>query len=138
MPLLILNLANPNIEFILKSKESYITIKSIHLQYQGKDNAQWMEEFSNMKLLVNHHYIVYATESFVDERTLENTIILFPEVNQSQPIIHLNQTIYNEVFTIGWDSSEKFYTTLKLEIQNNKETFDVFLDLELFDAEEKC
>ena len=138
MKLFTLNQSNPFIEIILKSKESYVTIKSIHLEYNGNDTKLWVEDFSKMKLLVTHHYLVFATESFVDERTLENTIILFPEVNQSQPIIHLNQTIYNEVFTIGWDSSEKFYTTLKLEIQNNKETFDVVLDLELFDAEEKC
>ena len=65
-------------------------------------------------------------------------ILLFPEINQSQPILNLNETIPNEVLTIGWNPSEKFYTTLKLEIQNIKETFDIFLDLELFDAEEKC
>jgi hypothetical protein len=65
-------------------------------------------------------------------------ILLFPEINQSQPILNLNETIPINVLTIGWNSSEKFYTTLKLEIQNNKETFDVVLDLELFDAEEKC
>jgi len=138
MPQLNLNHSNPFIEFILKSKESYITIKSILLKYKDNNNKQWVDDFSKIKLLVSHHYLVYDSELNFDERTLENTIILFPEVNQSQPIIHLNQTIYNEVFTIGWDSSEKFYTTLKLEIQNNKETFDVFLDLELFDAEEKC
>lgn len=138
MKLFTLNQSNPFIEFILNSKESYITIKSIHLQYQGKDNAQWMEEFSNMKLLVNHHYIFYATESFVDERKLENTILLFPEINQSQPILNLNETIPNEVLKIAWNPSEKFYTSLKLEIQNIQETYDVVLDLELFDAEEKC
>lgn len=138
MPQLIRNHTNPFIEFILKSKESYITIKSIQLRYKENDNLKWLEDFSKIKLLVTHHYLVFATESFVDERKLENTILLFPEINQSQPILNLNETIYNEVFTIGWDSSEKFYTTLKLEIQNNKETFDVVLDLELFDAEEKC
>ena len=138
MKLFTLNHTNPIIEFILKSKESYITIKSIYLRYKENDNLKWVDDFSKMKLFVTHHYFVYDNESFVDERTLENTILLFPEINQSQPIINLNQTIKNEVLKIGWNPTEKFYTTLKLEIQNIKETFDVVLDLELFDAEEKC
>jgi hypothetical protein len=138
MKLFTLNHTNPIIEYILKSKESYITIKSIHLQYKGNDTSQWMEDFSKMKLLVTHHYFVYDNESFVDERTLENTILLFPEINQSQPIIHLNETIKNDVLTIGINPSEKFYTSLKLEIQHIKETFEVFIDIELFEVEEKC
>jgi hypothetical protein len=138
MRLFTLNQSNPFIEIILKSKESYVTIKSIHLEYNGNDTKLWVEDFSKMKLLVTHHYLVFATESFVDERTLENTILLLPEINQSQPIIHLNHTIKNDVLKVGWNPSEKFYTTLKLEIQNIKETLDVFLNLELFDAEEKC
>ena len=138
MKLFTLNQSNPFIEIILKSKESYVTIKSIHLEYNGNDTKLWVEDFSKMKLLVTHHYFVFATESFVDERTLENTILLLPEINQSQPIIHLNHTIKNDVLKVGWNPSEKFYTTLKLEIQNIKETLDVFLNLELFDAEEKC
>jgi hypothetical protein len=138
MKLFTLNQSNPFIEFILNSKESYITIKSIHLQYKGNDTTQWMEDFSKMKLLVTHHYFVYANESFVDERTLDNTILLFPEINQSQPILNFNETIYNEVLTIGWNPSEKFYTSLKVEIQHVKETFDVLLDIELFEVEEKC
>ncbi len=137
MKLFTLNQTNSFIEFILKSKESYITIKSIHLQYKGNDTTQWMEDFSKMKLIVTHHYLVFATESFVDERTLENRILLFPEINQSQPIIHLNQTIKNDVLKIGWNPSEKFYTSLKLEIQHIYETFDVLLDIELFEVEEK-
>ena len=138
MKLFTLNQSNPFIEFILNSKESYITIKSIHLRYKENDNLKWVEDFSKMKLLVTHHYFFYSNESFVDERTLENTILLFPEINQSQPIIHLNQTIKNDVLKIGWNSSEKFYTSLKLEIQHIKETFDVLLDIDLFEVEEKC
>ncbi len=138
MKLFTLNQSNPFIEFILNSKESYITIKSIHLQYKGNDTTQWMEEFSKMKLLVTHHSLVFTTESFVDERTLDYTILLFPEINQSQPIIHLNQTIKNDVLKIGWNSSEKFYTSLKLEIQHIKETFDVLLDIDLFEVAKKC
>lgn len=138
MKLFTLNHTNSTIEYILKSKESYITIKSIHLQYKGNDTSQWMEDFSKMKLLVTHHYLVYANEPFVDERKLNNTILLFPEINQSQPIIHLNQTIKNDVLTIGMNPTEKFYTTLKLEIQHIKETFEVFIDIELFEVEEKC
>ncbi len=137
MKLFTLNQSNPIIEYVLKSKESYITIKSIHLQYKGNDTTQWMEDFSKMKLLVTHQYFVYANESFVDERKLDNTILLFPEINQSQPIIHLNQTIKNDVLTIGMNPSKKFYTTLKLEIQHVKETFEVFIDIELFEVEEK-
>jgi hypothetical protein len=137
MKLFTLNQSNPFIEFILNSKESYITIKSIHLQYKGNDTTQWMEDFSKIKLLVTHQYLVNATELFVDERTLENTILLFPEINQIQPILNLNETIYNEVLTIGMNPSEKFYTTLKLEIQHIYETFDVLLDIDLFEVEEK-
>jgi hypothetical protein len=137
MKLFTLNQSNPFIEFILKSKESYITIKSIHLQYKDNDTTQWKEDFSKMKLLVTHHYFVYADESFVDERTLENTILLFPEINQIQPILNLNETIYNEVLTIGWNPSEKFYTSLKVEIQHIKESFDVHLDVDLIEVEEK-
>jgi hypothetical protein len=138
MPQLTLNHSNPFIELTLKSKESYITIKSIHLKYKDNKDKDWVDDFSKVKLLVTHHYLVYANESFVDERTLDNTILLFPEINQRQPIIHLNQTIKNDVLKIGWNPSDKFYTTLKLEIQNIQETYDVVLDLELFDAEEKC
>ncbi len=137
MKLFTLNQSNPFIEFILKSKESYITIKSIHLQYKGKDTTQWMEDFSKIKLLVTHQYLVNATELFVDERTLENTILLFPEINQSQPILNLNETINNDVLKIGCNPSEKFYTSLKLEIQHIYETFDVLLDIDLFEVEEK-
>ena len=137
MKLFTLNQTNSFIEFTLKSKESYITIKSIHLQYKGNETTKWMEDFSNMKLLVNHHCIVYANESFLVERTLHNTILLFPEINQSQPIKNLNQTIKNDVLKIGWNSSEKFYTSLKVEIQHVKETFDVLIDIDLFEVEEK-
>ena len=137
MPFLIRNDAKPFIEFILNSKESYITIKSIHLQYKENDNLKWVEDFSKMKLFVTHHYFVYDNESFVDERTLENTILLFPEINQSQPILNLNETINNDVLKIGWNPSEKFYTSLKLEIQHIYETFDVLLDIDLFEVEEK-
>lgn len=137
MKLFTLNQSNPFIEFILKSKESYITIKSIHLRYKENDNLKWVEDFSKMKLFVTHHYFVYDNESFVDERTLENTILLFPEINQIQPILNLNETIYNEVLTIGWNPSEKFYTSLKVEIQHVKEVFDVLIDIDLFEVEEK-
>ena len=138
MPQFIRNHTNPFIEFTLKSKNSHFTIKNILLKYKDNNNKQWVEDFSKMKLLVTHHYLVFATESFVDERTLENRILLFPEINQSPPIIHLNQTIKNDVLTIGMNPSEKFYTTLKLEIQHIKETFEVFIDIELFEVEEKC
>jgi hypothetical protein len=138
MPQLNLNHSNHFIEFTLKSKESYITIKSILLKYKDSNNKQWVDDFSKIKLIVTHQYLVNATKLFVDERKLENTILLFPEINQMEPIIHLNQTIKNDVLKIGWNPSEKFYTTLKLEIQNIQETYDVVLDLELFDAEEKC
>ena len=137
MPQFIRNHTNPFIEFTLKSKNSHFTIKNILLKYKDNNNKQWVEDFSKMKLLVTHHYLVFATESFVDERTLENRILLFPEINQSPPIIHLNQTIKNDVLTIGMNPSEKFYTTLKLEIQHIKETFDVLLDFDLFEVEEK-
>ena len=137
MKLFTLNQSNPFIEFILNSKESYITIKSIYLRYKENDNLKWVDDFSKMKLFVTHHYFVYDNESFVDERTLENTILLFPEINQSQPIIHLNETINNDVLKIGWNPSEKFYTSLKLEIQHIYETFDVLLDIDLFEVEEK-
>jgi hypothetical protein len=138
MKLFTLNHTNPFIEFTLKSKESYITIKSILLKYKDSNNKQWVDDFSKIKLIVTHQYLVNATKLFVDERKLENTILLFPEINQSQPIIHLNETIKNDVLKIGWNPSEKFYTTLKLEIQHIYETCDVLLDIDLFEVEESA
>ncbi len=138
MPQFIRNHTNPFIEFTLKSKNSHITIKNILLKYKDNNNKQWVEDFSKMKLFVTHHYPIFSNATFIDERTLENTILLFPEINQSQPIINLNQTIKNEVLKIGWDPSEKFYTTLKLEIQQIKETFDVIFDIDLYEVAEKC
>jgi hypothetical protein len=139
MKLFTLNYTNPFIELTLKSKESYITIKSIHLKHKDNKDKDWVDDFSKVKLLVTHHYLVYDSELNFDERSsIEKTILVFPEINQMEPILNLNETIPNDVLTIGWNSSEKFYTTLKLEIQNIQVTYVVVLDLELFDAEEKC
>ena len=138
MPQLVRNHTNPFLEFTLKSKNSYITIKSILLKYKDNTHKDWVNDFSKIQLLVSHHYPIYFNETFLDERTIENTILLLTEVNQSQPIIHLNQIIQNDVFTIGKDPYEKFYTMLKVEIQNIKDTFDVVLDIDVFEVDEKC
>ena len=129
MPQLTLNHSNPFIEFTLKSKNSYITIKSILLKYKDNNNKDWVDDFSKIQLLVSYHYPIYFNETFLDERKLNDSILLFTEVNQNQPIIHLNQIIQNDSFTIGSDPYEKFYTTLKVEIQNIQETYDVVLNI---------
>jgi hypothetical protein len=60
-------------------------------------------------------------------------------VYQVQPVIHLNQFIKNEPFTIGWNQDIKFYKTLKLELNIiHKLTVDYSLEfnVELFKINE--
>jgi hypothetical protein len=57
----------------------------------------------------------------MDERKLQFSILLFPDLHSTEPIIHLNQMIRNETFTTGRASELKFYRTLKIKLQSSHE-----------------
>jgi hypothetical protein len=132
-----LNKYKPKIEFKLNSKESYLLIKSVCVTSKNDFDNQWVNFISKVTLIAELKYIVYVDLQgrFIDDRTKEFPINLFPDLHQVQPLIYLNKLIKNETLKIGWNPEVKFYQTLKLELQEIDELDDDYsltFDVELF------
>ena len=115
-----LNKENPEIEFKLNSEDSYLLIQSVYVTSQKDGENQWTNFISKVKLTAELKYVVFVDpeERFIDEREKQFPIQLIPDLNQVQPVFHLNTLIKNETFTLGINPDRKFYSTLKLELQH--------------------
>lgn len=106
-----LNKANPEMEFKLNSKDSYLLIHSVFVDPEGR---------------------------FIDDRKKQFAIHFNPDLYQVQPVFHLNTLIKNETFTLGVNPEQKFYRTLKLELQDVEsldEDYSLEFNIEKFNTD---
>ncbi len=115
-----LNKENPVMEFKLNSENSYLLIQSIFVTSQKSFETEWQNFISNVKLIAELSYVIFIDHEgrFMDDRKKQFPIHLNPDLFQVQPVFHLNTLIKNETFTLGVNSEQKFYRTLKLELQD--------------------
>ena len=127
-----LNKANPEMEFKLNSEESSLLIHSVCVTSEKNFKNEWTHFISKVKLTAELKYVVFDDQKrrFIDERKFQFPIHLSVDPYQVQPIFHLNTLIKNQTFTLGIDHEQKFYRTLKLELQN-VENIDEYYNLEL-------
>lgn len=107
-------------EFKLNSENSYLLIQSIFVTSQKSFETDWKNFISKVKLIAELSYVVFIDQEgrFMDDRKKQFPIHFIPDLYQVQPVFHLNTLIKNETFTLGVNSEQKFYRTLKLELQD--------------------
>ena len=107
-------------EFKLNSKDSYLLIHSVFVTSQKNFENEWTNFISKVKLTAELRYVVFVDPEgrFIDDRKKQFPIHFIPDLYQVQPVFHLNTLIKNETFTLGVNSEQKFYRTLKLELQD--------------------
>ena len=132
-----LNKENPEMEFKLNSKDSYLLIQSVSVTSNKNDVPQWTNFISKVKLTAELRYIVFVDPEgrFIDDRKKQFPIHFIPDSYQVQPVFHLNTLIKNETFTVGIDTERKFYRTLKLElrdVENLDEDYTLEINIEKF------
>jgi hypothetical protein len=115
-----LNKENPEMEFKLNSKDSYLLIHSVSVTCQKNFENEWTNFISKVKLSAELIYVVFVDpeERFIDDRKKQFPIHFIPDLYQVQPVFHLNTLIKNETFTLGINPEQKFYRTLKLELKD--------------------
>jgi hypothetical protein len=115
-----LNKENPEIEFKLNSKDSYLLIHSVLVRSQKNFENEWTNFISKVKLTAELRYVVFVEPEgrFIDDRKKQFPIHFIPDLYQVQPVFQLNTLIKNETFTLGVNPEQKFYRTLKLELQD--------------------
>jgi hypothetical protein len=115
-----LNKENPEIEFKLNSKDSYLLIHSFLVRSQKNFENEWANFISKVKLTAELRYVVFVEPEgrFIDDRKKQFPIHFIPDLYQVQPVFQLNTLIKNETFTLGVNPELKFYRTLKLELQD--------------------
>ena len=132
-----LNKENPEMEFKLNSKDSYLLIHSVFVTSQKNFENEWTNFISKVKLTAELRYVVFVDPEgrFIDDRKKQFPIHFIPDLYQVQPVFHLNTFIKNETFTLGINLERKFYRTLKLELQdveNLDEDYSLELNIEKF------
>lgn len=115
-----LNKENPEMEFKLNSKDSYLLIHSVFVTSQKNFENEWTNFISKVKLTAELRYVVFDDQQgrLIDERRKQFPIQLLTDPNQVQPVFQLNKLIKNETLTLGINPERKFYRTLKLELQD--------------------
>jgi hypothetical protein len=135
-----LNKENPEMEFKLNSKDSYLLIHSATVTTQKHFENEWTNFISKVKLTAELRYVVFVDQEgrFIDDKKKQFPIHFIPDLYQVQPVFHLNLLIKNEAFTLGFNPERKFYRTLKLELQdveNLDEDYTLELNIEKFDID---
>ena len=115
-----LNKENPEIEFKLNSKDSYLLIQSVFLTTQKNFENERTNFTSNVKITAELRSIVFVDPEgrFIDDRKKQFPIHFIPDLYQVSPVFHLNTLIKNKTFTLGINPERNFYKTLKIELQN--------------------
>ena len=135
-----LNKENPEMEFKLNSKDSYLLIHSAFVTSQKNFENEWTNFISKVKLTAELRYVVFDDQQgrFIDERMKKFPIHLMVDSYQVQPVFHLNTLIKNEIFTLGINPERKFYRILKLELQdveNLDEDYSLEFNIEKFNID---
>ena len=135
-----LNKENPEMEFKLNSKDSYLLIHSAFVTSQKNFENEWTNFISKVKLTAELKYVVFNAQQgrFIDERRTQFPIHLMVDSYQVQPIFQLNKLIKNETFTKGINPDLKFYGELKLELQdveNLDEDYTLEFNIEKFNID---
>ena len=115
-----LNKENPEMEFKLNSKDSFLLIHRVFVTSQKNFENEWTNFISKVKLTAELRYVVFDDHQgcFIDEIKNQFPIHLLVDPYQVQPIFQLNTLIKNETFTKGINPDLKFYSILKLEIKD--------------------
>ena len=127
-------------EFKLNSKDSYLLIHSAFVTSQKNFENEWTNFISKVKLTAELKYVVFDDQQgrFIDDRKNQFPINLLVDPYQVQPIFHLNTLIRNETFTKGINPDLKFYSILKLELQdieNLDEDYSLEFNIEKFNLD---
>ena len=135
-----LNKENPEMEFKMNSKDSYLLIHSVFVTSEKNIENEWTNFISKVKLTAELKYVIFDDQQgrFLDERKNQFPIHFIPDLYQVQPVFHLNTLIKNETFTLGINPERKFYRTLKLELQdveNLDEDYSLELNIEKFNID---
>ena len=135
-----LNKENPEMEFKLNSKDSYLLIHSVFVTSQKNFENEWTNFISKVKLTAELKYVVFDDQQgcFIDERKNQFPIQLLVDPYQVQPVFHLNTLIKNETFSLGINPERKFYRILKLELQdveNLDEDYSIEFNIEKFNID---
>ena len=135
-----LNKENPEMEFILNSKDSYLLIHSVFVTSQKNFENEWTNFISKVKLTAELRYVVFVDPEgrFIDDRKKQFPIHLLTDPYQVQPVFQLNKLIKNETLTLGINPERKFYRTLKLELQdveNLDEDYSLEFNIEKFNID---
>ena len=135
-----LNKENPELEFKLNSEDSSLLIHSAFVTSQKNFENEWTNFISKVKLTAELKYVVFDDQQgrFIDERRKQFPIHLMVDSYQVQPIFHLNTLIRNETFTKGINPDLKFYSILKLELQdieNLDEDYSLEFNIEKFNLD---
>ena len=135
-----LNKENPEMEFKMNSKDSYLLIHSVFVTSEKNIENEWTNFISKVKLTAELKYVIFDDQQgrFLDERKNQFPIHFIPDLYQVQPVFHLNTLIKNETFTLGINPERKFYLTLKLELQdveNLDEDYSLELNIEKFNID---
>ena len=135
-----LNKENPELEFKLNSEDSSLLIHSAFVTSQKNFENEWTNFISKVKLTAELKYVVFDDQQgcLIDERKNQFPIHLLVDPYQVQPIFHLNTLIRNETFTKGINPDLKFYSILKLELQdieNLDEDYSLEFNIEKFNLD---
>lgn len=135
-----LNKENPEMEFKLNYKDSYLLIHSVFVTSQKNFENEWTNFISKVKLTAELRYVVFVDPEgrFIDDRKKQFPIHFIPDLYQVQPVFHLNTLIKNEIFTLGINPERKFYRILKLELQdveNLDEDYSLEFNIEKFNID---
>ena len=135
-----LNKENPKIEFILNSKDSYLSIHSVFVTSHKHFENEWANFISKVKLTAELRYVVFVDPEgrFIDDRKKQFPIHFTSDLYQVQPVFYLNTLIKNETFTVGINPERKFYRTLKLElldVENLDEDYSLEFNIEKFNID---
>ena len=135
-----LNKENPEKEFKLNSKDSYLLIHSVFVTSQKNFENEWTNFISKVKLTAELRYVVFVDPEgrFIDDRKKEFPIHIISDLYQVKPVFHLNTLIKNETFTVGINPERKFYRTLKLElldVENLDEDYTLEFNIEKFNID---
>ena len=127
-------------EFNLNSKDSYLLNHSAFVTSQKNFENEWTNFISKVKLTAELRYVVFDDQQgrFIDERRKQFPIHLMVDSYQVQPIFQLNKLIKNETFTKGINPDLKFYSILKLELQdveNLDEDYTLEFNIEKFNID---
>jgi hypothetical protein len=115
-----LNKENPEIEFKLKSNDSYLLIHSVFITSPKNFENEWTNFILKVKLTAELRHVVFVDPEgrFIFDRIKPFPIHLLVDPYQVQPIFQLNKLIKNETIKIGINTDLNFYRKLKLELKD--------------------